>query len=141
MCIRDRANTLDLIFIKDTDLNYISASQAFANMVGHQTANELAGKSDFDIFEPDLAKRYTQDDLKLLESGLPMKDQIEPIPDQNGRKSYSSTSKYPIRNPEGKVIGIYGVGRDVTAQVQLAEERENRKLSRQMFEGCLLYTS
>lgn len=131
------ANTLDLIFIKDTDLNYISASQAFANMVGHQTANELAGKSDFDIFEPDLAKRYTQDDLKLLESGLPMKDQIEPIPDQNGRKSYSSTSKYPIRNPEGKVIGIYGVGRDVTAQVQLAEERENRKLSRQMFEGVI----
>lgn len=131
------ANTPDLIFIKDSNLNYIFASQAFANMVGHQHVNDLAGKSDFDIFEPELAKRYTQDDRRILETGIPMKDHIEPIPDQDGRKSYSSTSKYLIKNPDGKVIGIYGVARDVTAQVQLAEERENRKLSRQMFEGVI----
>lgn len=131
------SNTPDLIFIKDTDLNYIFASQAFANMVGYQNADALSGKSDFDIFEWDLAERYTQDDLRLLESGDPIKEQIEPIPDQDGRKSYSSTSKFPIKNQDGKVIGIYGVGRDVTAQVQLAEERENRKLSRQMFEGVI----
>lgn len=127
----------DPIFIKDIDLKYVGASKAFVLIAGVNKEEDLIGKSDYQIFDDELANRYVNDDKAVLESGVSIVDHVEPIPDQNGRKSYSSTSKYLIRNDKGQVLGIYGIGRDITAQMELEEERECRELSMQMFEDVL----
>lgn len=130
-------NSQDMIFVKDKDLVYVSASQTFCSKMGGLSVDEVLGKTDFDIFEKALARKYTEDDQKILNTGIDVRNYIEPLPDQNGQKRYSSTSKHVIRDEEGNSIGIYGVARDVTAQIELAVERESGSLSRQMFDGVL----
>ncbi len=104
----------DLSFVKDRDLNYICCSRAFANMVGLQDETEIAGKSDYDIFERPLAEKYRNDDHKLMESGQSLINYVEHIPSEDGGVRYSNTSKYLLHDSLGNVIGLYGVGRDVT---------------------------
>lgn len=130
-------NSSEMIFIKDENLVYMAASRSFARLVGYDDPKDMIGKTDFDFFEPALAQKYIEDDRGILASGGSILEYIEPLPEQNGKKSYSSTSKYIIRDEEGKVIGLYGMARDVTAQVELEAERESSSLSRQMFDNVL----
>lgn len=127
----------DLLFIKDSNLIYINCSTSFANMVNKKTSDELIGKTDFDLFDFELAKRYIEDDKALMESEVSIINNIEPIPDENGRKKYSSTSKHLIRDDNNNVIGIFGIARDVTAQIELEEEKEKSELSTTMFKDIL----
>lgn len=120
-------NSVDLIFVKDTALRYVAASRCFAHLVGHADGEALIGKTDHDIFSPALAAAYTSDDRRILESGQPQIEKLEHLPIQDGRVRYSSTSKHLIHDPTGLLVGIYGLGRDVTAQIELIEERERRE--------------
>ena len=130
-------NSQDMIFIKNTDLVYIAASHSFARMVGKKCGEDLEGKTDFDIFEHDLAQKYTDDDRGVLSSGACIEDDIEPLPARDGRKSYSSTSKYAVRDEAGTIIGLYGVARDVTEMMEWEAERESSRMSREMFHSVL----
>ena len=122
------AHSADMIFIKDINLVYQSASLPFVRMVGKENIEEIMGKSDFDIFEnPELAKRYTDDDKKLLASGRDFVNYIEPLTDDHGRARYSSTSKYILRNASGEMIGILGVSRDITREYT-ARRRHQQEL-------------
>ena len=104
----------DLAFVKDTALNYICASCAFAHMVGLSDEKQIAGKTDFDLFEKKLAEQYRADDFKLLENGESLVNYLERIPSKDDTVHYSRTSKYILRDADGKIIGLYGTGRDVT---------------------------
>lgn len=130
-------NSQDMVFVKDKDLKYIAGSRPFLKLVGLENMEDVEGKTDFDIFEYDLASQYTKDDHRIFNEEISIEDYIERLPDKNGEKSYSSTSKYLIRDENGSPAGLYGVARDVTVQMQLREEQENRKLSRQMFDIVL----
>lgn len=130
-------NSSDMIFVKDRNLNYIAASDAFVKVAGLNSWKEAVGKSDYDLFDEELAAQYVKRDRCIMESGVPSVNLVEPLPDQHGKKSYSSTSKYLIRDEDGNVIGLYGIGRDVTAEIVLEEEREFRQLSNIMFDGVL----
>ena len=77
-------NSPDMIFIKDAKLVYRAASRSFAQMVGHKSGVELIGRTDFDFFDAALARKYVEDDRKILLSGIDSENYIEPIPDQNG---------------------------------------------------------
>ena len=131
------AQAKEMVFFKDLDLVYVGASDSFARLVGMEKGTDLIGLTDFDIFSPALARKYTKDDRAMLCSGCAIDGYIEPLPDKNGKKSYSSTHKYPIRDKCGKLIGLCGVAYDVTAQMELELERENSRLSRQMFDSVL----
>lgn len=105
----------DMIFIKNTNLMYIAASLPFARMVGKETVEEIIGKTDFEIFEEQaLARRYVSDDRNLLAGGTDLVDYIEPIPDEDGKARYGSTSKHILRDEDGNPIGILGITRDIT---------------------------
>lgn len=110
-------NTTDMMFLKDTNLTYVVSSQAFAEMAGKQSVEQIIGKTDFEIFEnQELAKRYVDDDRKLLESDAHMLCYIEPLADDHGQARYCTTSKYILRDKSEKVIGIFGVSRDITKE-------------------------
>ncbi len=111
-------STSDLMFIKDISLNYVAASKPFAELV-NMPAEEIPGKSDYDLFTSELADRYTGDDRRILASGMPVVGYVEPIPEKDGRKRFTSTSKYAIKNQSGEVIGLYGIGRDITQRLEL----------------------
>lgn len=130
-------STPDMIFIKTADLKYVTASRVLLEMWGCESVADVQGKTDYDFFEPRLAEKYVEDDRGVLESEVPLLDKIEPLPDKDGAKVYSATSKYCLKDGDGNVIGLYGIARDATAKIALKEERESRKLARKMFEGVL----
>ncbi len=118
----------DMIFTKDMNLVYQSASNPFIRMVGKKSSWEIIGRTDFDIFEnQELAKRYTDDDRKLLESGKDMVSYVEPLVDDHGHPRYSSTSKYILRDASGTPIGILGISKDITREY-IARRRHQQEL-------------
>lgn len=108
-------NSRDMVFVKNMEGRYVAASVPFIKMAGKENLDELLNKTDLEIFDDKgLAKRYTNDDKKLISEGKNLIDYIEPITDFDGRARYASTSKYILRDNDNKPIGILGVTRDIT---------------------------
>lgn len=108
-------NTTDMVFVKDAKLVYRAASMPFARMVGKTSVEEIVGHTDSEIFEDkNLAKRYVEDDKKLMKSGRDLVDYLEPITEEGGKARYGSTSKHLLLGKNNEVIGILGITKDVT---------------------------
>lgn len=108
-------STKDMVFVKDANLVYVAASQPFVEMVGKKSVEEIVGHTDLEIFaDENLAKRYVADDRKLMRSGINLVDYVEPITEEQGHARYGSTSKYILKDEEGREIGILGITRDIT---------------------------
>ena len=105
----------DKIFIKDENLVYRGASTKFANMAGWESAADLIGKTDFEIFKDQkLAQRYRDDDLKLIANQRDLLNYVEPITEKDGHARFATTSKFVLKDESGKFIGIAGLSRDIT---------------------------
>ncbi len=121
-------NTEDMIFVKTVDLVYAAVSDLFVEMMGKTAAEEMIGHTDFEIWEDkELAKRYTDDDRRLLETDTDRVNYIEPLTDDNGHPRYSRTSKYILHSPTGEQLGILGISRDITGEY-LAWQRYQQEL-------------
>lgn len=107
-------STNDLSFVKDTDFKYLCCSKPFAKMAGLNAESEVVGKTDYDLFEKKIADLYRKDDLYLFQERQALIDRLETIPSVDGVAHYSNTSKYLLNDKNGNIIGLYGVGRDVT---------------------------
>ena len=110
-------STTDLSFAKDAGFRYLTSSRAFAQLVGQRSEHDVIGKTDYDLFEKELADKFRHDDERLLAGGRALIDMTEAIPSKDGTPRYASTSKYLLRDGVGEVIGLYGVGRDITKAV------------------------
>ena len=109
--------TRDMVFIKDINHIYVGASDAFVKMMGKETETQLIGHTDMEILEDkNLAKRYMDDDKKILASGEDLVDYVEPITDEDGHARYGATCKYILRDENGKVLGILGLTKDITRE-------------------------
>ena len=127
------SHTSDLIFVKDRNSVYIDASEPFVRMTGHASLDSIIGRTDFEIFEnQELAKRYVEDDRKLLSEGNDLINYIEPLTDDRNHPRYSSTSKHILRDDNGEVIGLLGISRDITKEY-ITQQRYQQEL-RYLFE-------
>ncbi len=145
------ASSSDLTFVKDRVLNYVCASRAFAQMAGLENENDIIGKNDYDLFPKPMAEKFREDDTKVLDSGKALIDYIENLPSKDDSMRYSCTSKYLLRDSAGVILGIYGVGRDITEQKTANEkldlmEHENRnryehekQLRKTLMKNAVLY--
>ena len=115
-------NSEDYIFVKDTGLLYHGGSDVFARMAGLASASQLVGKTDYEIFPKEIADKYCADDRKVLESERPLLDFAERLPDLDGCQRWVRTRKYPIRDESGRIVGLYGVSRDVSREKMLEEK-------------------
>jgi PAS domain S-box-containing protein len=110
------------IYAKDVGSRFIAMNAALARNMG-TTSEKAIGKTDFDFHTPDLAKKFYSDEQELIKSGTAIIDLEEPGFDQvTGLPRTVCTSKVPLRDENGMVIGIIGVGFDITER-KLAEQR------------------
>ena len=118
----------DMLFVKDLHSRFLVANIATAVgktffMSGEAaTAATLIGMTDFDLFPRDVAQGFRDVEVEIMRSGEPRADMYEFNVDGTGHSRWKSMTKAPVRNANGEVIGLVGVGRDVTAH-KLAEDR------------------
>ena len=122
-------NIPDRIYFKDRDSRFIYGSKSFAQWFG-LAISEILGKTDFDFFSEIHARAAFDDEQEIIRTGEGKRDleEMETWPD--GRITWCSTSKMPLRDAEGAIIGILGISKDITAQKRVTEElrESNRQL-------------
>ena len=104
----------DNVWVKDAESRFVIANQATARRMG-LSVQELIGKSDLELCEPDLAQAYFADERRVIETGQPMIDKEEPVAYSAGReRTWILTTKVPLRNDQDKIIGLVGISRDIS---------------------------
>jgi PAS domain S-box-containing protein len=117
-------NMPDNIYVKDTERRFIVGNVAVARLMGAGTPDKLLGKTDFDFYPQELAAKYYADGQKVIDSGKPLVSQEEPAVDPEGNPKWYSTTKVPLRDSHGKIVGIVGISRDITARKLVEQDRE-----------------
>jgi PAS domain S-box-containing protein len=107
-------NIPDSIYFKDKKSRFIRASKALAKKIGLTDPADLLGKTDFDLFTKEHAQQAFEDEQRILRTALPEIgiEEKETWPDS--RVTWVSTTKMPLRDRGGTVIGTFGVSRDIT---------------------------
>lgn len=117
-------NLPDKIYAKDTESRFIMCNKAVAKRMGKSNPEEIIGKTDFDFVEPMLAAKFHANEHDIIKSGQPLIDHEEPLDQLEGGRRWNSATKVPLRDQQGNVIGIVGIGRDITDRKLAEEQRE-----------------
>ena len=107
-------NSPDHIYFKDTQSRFIQASNSLADMFGAKSPDEMVGKTDFDFFDEAHARPAFEDEQEIIRTGWPVIAKEEREVWKDGRVTWASSTKLPMRDAAGKITGIMGVSRDIT---------------------------
>lgn len=114
-------NTTDFIYHKDADSRFRFCSQTLAEITGHASWRDMIGKHNLEVFPAETAKIYQEEEALVFKEGTPLLNKINPYYDQQGRKRWISTNKWPVKDDQDEVIGLFGISRDITDQLATAE--------------------
>src|SRR5204863_4749632 len=110
---------------KDLNSRFICNSKTQATKFGLKDPAEAIGKTDFDFFSAEHAQQAFDDEQWILQTGQSIVGKEEKLTWPDGRITWSSTSKMPLRDKDGRIVGTFGISRDITVR-KLAEERAAR---------------
>ncbi len=136
-------NLPDYVSIKDRESRVLITNTANARVMGLQKPQDAVGKTDLDFYPPPEAARYIADERTVIQTGTALINKEEESVDQKGQKRWTLTTKVPLRNAQGKVMGIVCTGRDITEHHRIEEklrrsEQRYRDLLEQAADGIFL---
>jgi PAS domain S-box-containing protein len=102
------------IYFKDGESRFLRVSNAFASRAGLACPAEMIGKSDCDLFKPDHAEEATHDEREVMRTGQALVGKEEKETWLDGRVTWALTTKMPLRDTEGRIIGTFGISSDIT---------------------------
>jgi PAS domain S-box-containing protein len=110
------------LFWKDLTSTYLGCNHLFAQDAGFVLPEELIGLDDYSMSWKERADNYRRDDFEIMASGKPKlhNEQLQTTPD--GKQTWFSTSKVPLRDADGAIIGILGIREDITHRKWVEEE-------------------
>jgi PAS domain S-box-containing protein len=127
-------NMPDAIYFKDLDCKFIRVSKHLANKFG-TTLTDIIGKSDFDFHKNEKAVQAFKDEQEIMQTRIPKIDYIEKCLQENGTDHWVSSTKMPLVNNRGELVGTFGMSRDVTEVKRLEEESRAAVLDKAVAQG------
>jgi len=107
----------DRIFFKDKESRFVRISRSLARRFGLHDEDEVVGKTDFDFFSPVHAQNAFDDERKIMQTGQPIFGKIERETMPDGRIRFAYTTKMPLRNESGNIVGTCGISTDLAKQM------------------------
>ncbi len=120
-------NIPDIIYVKDRFSRFLTANESMMRLLGKNDLSEIIGRNDYDFSPPEMACNYVADDQNVMRSGKALVDQEETIRRSDGKTIWLLTTKVPLHNDDGEVMGMVGISRDITARKQAAQELMSAK--------------
>ena len=114
------------IYCKDVDGHKTLANRAELKMIGAKSEDEVLGKTDFDLYPKEIADEFFADDQTVIKNLEPVINREELFIDGKGEQRWLLTSKIPMLDDNGGVIGLVGIGRDITERVKITKEIQER---------------
>jgi phosphoserine phosphatase RsbU/P len=111
----------DRIYFKDLKSRFLMGNRAFSEYFGVERNEDIVGKTDFDFFPHIFAQQKYEDEQRIIREGKPV-EKDEHDEQKEGQIAWSSTTKMPLLDEDGKIIGTFGLSRDITDK-KLAEEK------------------
>ena len=108
----------DKLWVKDASGRFIIANKATASEYAMPTTEGLIGKTDFDLYPPEVAQEFFDIEQKIIRSQRPMVDMDECVFDSLGDRRWLSTTKVPLLDDRSEAAGLLGISRDITDRKQ-----------------------
>ena len=131
-------NSPDLIFFKDLESRFTRVTESMVERLGAESMDDVIGKSDFDFWDTESATRFYEAEQDIISTRQPI-GKTETAVRPNGEVAWSLMSKMPLIDRNGKVVGTFGINKDITVQKQFEQELE--ETHKELITACLLYTS
>jgi PAS domain S-box-containing protein len=112
-------------FLKDTHHVILNANHAYCDALG-LTQEEIIGKTDNDLTPPDLAEKYVADERRIFSGELDFLEVDEEIVSY-GKRAFAATRKVPVRDLSGKIVGLVGLGFDITEKKKIESSLAKRE--------------
>jgi two-component system, sensor histidine kinase and response regulator len=112
----------DLIYIKDRESRFVLANRAIRTYMTGSPGGTLVGLDDFSFYPEELARGFRNDEQAVMGTGKQLVSQAERVQDKDGRDRWLLTTKVPFQDRGGEIIGVIGIGRDITAQKESEAE-------------------
>jgi PAS domain S-box-containing protein len=120
----------DMIYVKDTQSRFRLVNTPHMQHLGATSLDHVVAKTDFDFYPPDLAEEFYADDQVVIRSGQPLLNKEERNRDKHrSAPRWMLTTKVPLRDAQGQLIGLVGIGHDITEHKRLEEQlRQAQKM-------------
>ena len=115
----------DSIFVKDRQSRVLTANVAHAQLLGLRHPDEAVGKTDLDCLPPEQAKKFYAAEQQLLRSGTEYNAEETIVDARTGEIRWLRTTKVPLRDGSGKIIGLAGISRDISERKKWEAESES----------------
>jgi PAS domain S-box-containing protein len=121
-------NVPDSVYFKDRESRFLRISRAQAGRFGMASPEEAIGKSDADIFTTEHAQQALANEREIMATGQPMVARVQRLTWPDRPDTWVSTTKMPLRDNDGQIVGTFGISRDITelkqAQLELEQARQ-----------------
>ena len=125
----------DLIWLKDPNGVYLSCNRAVERLYG-ATENEIIGKTDHDFVDAELADFFRENDRAAMSADGPIVNEEWITFADDGHRALLETVKTPMRDADGRLIGVLGIARDITVRNQAEKDlRDSQKRYHSLFEN------
>lgn len=127
------------VYAKDLNSTFIKANQATLQEHGFTLEEEILGKKDSDFFSLENSTKFEKEEQEIIKSGTTISGSEREEVEQNGKTAWVQTSKFPLKNIDGKIIGTFGITTELTERKRVEDElRDSHYKFRQLIENSTL---
>jgi PAS domain S-box-containing protein len=120
----------ELIYLKDREGRYVLDNRAHRRYLGVTPGENIYGKTAWDVYPKEIAQRHTDEDQYVMSTGAPVREREEEARPAAPNIRWLSTTRIPLRDPGGRIVGLVGVSLDITQR--RADEEKLRRFAAQL---------